>query len=207
MSRTRRSVFVLAWLGGASLFAQTTGSSRNCCPVTPESIVWARFATQAKAALRANRNAIPPLPPAPEGITDLRFDEFFKPIGDRGPEYTEKIRSLNGRRVRVAGFMVNQQVQTPGMLLLTSAPVVTHEIEYGLCDELPPATLHVVMATPTPEKIRLTAGPLVLTGTLEVGPHTEADGRNSVARLIVDAASDGQPQLISAYALYATTAP
>lgn len=177
----------LALFTSTALLAQSARPQRNsCCPVTPESIAWAHYAAQAQAALRAHRSALPALPPAPAGVADLTFAEFFGAIGDRGPEYSEKIRALAGHRVRIAGFMVQQQVPTPGMFLLTALPAITHEIDYALCDDLPPATLHVFVPTHSDVPVPLTPGPLVLTGILEIGPHPEADGRNSIARLRLD---------------------
>jgi hypothetical protein len=119
--------------------------------------------------------------------TEISFSDFFERIGDRGLEYKASFRQLDGQRVRIAGFMVRQETPTPGMFLLTSRPLSTHEGEYGFCDELPPATLHVLVPAAAEKIIPPAAGPVFLTGILSVGPRAEADGRNSVARLILDA--------------------
>src|SRR2546427_13184992 len=47
----------------------------------------------------ANELVIPNVPPLPDGVIELRFNEFFRrPIGPRGVEFTAKIRELDGQR-------------------------------------------------------------------------------------------------------------
>jgi hypothetical protein len=148
---------------------------------------WRRFAAQSQAVI-ANLNRAPSaLPPAPEGILDVAFSEFFGPIGDRGPEYSEKLRALAGRRVRLVGFMAREQVHAPGVFLLTPWPVVVEST--GLCyyEDLPPNTVHVVAPGSLEQPLPYRPGRLALIGTLEIGPRLEADGRNSTVRLILDA--------------------
>lgn len=144
------------------------------------------FTVSTRAKPRPLSEILAQLPPAPAGVADLTFGAFFGPIGDRGLEYSPKLRALAGQRVRIAGFIVRQDLAVPGLLLLTAAPVSTHEIEYGFCDDLPPATLHVIVPAPAGREVTWQPGPVVLTGRLELGPRAEADGRNSVARLILD---------------------
>jgi hypothetical protein len=53
------------------------------------------------------RAKVAALPAPPEGVSDLFFDEFFKlPVGPKGLEMTERLTSLDGKRVRILGFMV-----------------------------------------------------------------------------------------------------
>lgn len=127
------------------------------------------------------------LPPPPAGVADLEFSEFFQtPIGPRGLEFTAKARRLAGQRVRILGFMVRQGQPAPGMLLLAPYALTTAEGEYGLCDDLPPATVFVPVPRYADLAVPFTPGPLVLTGRLELGPHEEADGRVSQIRLVLD---------------------
>ena len=158
------------------------------------------------------------LPPLAEGVTDLRFNEFFEKPGDYGLEYTAKIKSLDSKKVRLLGFMVNRCAHSPGLFLLTSMPVTTHEHEMGLADDLPIATVHVFMpASPViagdsprtrrmgvvpaehkygealPGTVPWTPGLLLLTGTLRTGTRDEADGRISTARLELDELPPGSP--------------
>lgn len=80
------------------------------------------------------------LPVLREGESELTFSEIFqKPVGPAGLEYTAKIRQLDGKRVRLLGFMVRQTRPSAGVIILSPYAMATHEGEYGLCDDLPPA--------------------------------------------------------------------
>lgn len=135
--------------------------------------------------------AIKHLQPAPEGVTHLTFTEFFaSPIGPRGLEYTKTIKHLEGQRVRILGFMVKQTRPSPGTVLFAPYAAITHEGEYGLCDDLPPATLFVHVPKYADLAVPFTPGPLLLTGKLDLGPRQEPDGRVSHVRLILDPETD-----------------
>lgn len=136
----------------------------------------------------------PDLPPLPNGVSDLKFSEFFRPVGSRGLEYSEKLRSLDGRKVRILGYMVKQSQPVPSTILLTPMPQTLHEEEYGFCEDLPPTVVHVRLpASPAPTT-PFTPGPLLLTGTLSIGPQSEPDGRNSTVRLTLDPPAAGDSQ-------------
>lgn len=126
------------------------------------------------------------LPELPDGVTELQFREFFAPIGRRAPEYSEKLRSLEGKRVRVLGYMVQQDAPLPGRFLLVPRPLRLHETEYGLADDLPAATLFVVAQADRDRILPYAPGPMLLTGTIALGNHEEADGRTSSVRLLLD---------------------
>ncbi|HEY9248960.1 MAG TPA: hypothetical protein VIO38_07500 [Rariglobus sp.] len=127
------------------------------------------------------------LPPPPAGVAELKFAELYKlPVGPRGLELTEKVRSLAGKRVRVLGFMVRQAKSAPGLVMLAPYELATNENEYGLSDDLPPAIIFVEVARYEDVSVPFTPGPLLLTGTLEVGRREEADGRFSEIRLRLD---------------------
>jgi hypothetical protein len=143
-------------------------------------------AYDAAAMLDAARRA---LPPPPAGTTDLAFRELFAPIGRRGLAYSEKARGLDGRRVRMLGYMVGQDAPADGMLLLAPYPFQLHETEYGLAEDLPAATVHVIVPDRAGRKVPYTPGLLLLTGRLELGPREEPDGRVSTVRLVLDPAS------------------
>lgn len=128
------------------------------------------------------------LPPPPEGVTDISFNEFFKmPIGPRGLEPTEKLLSLNNKRVRIVGYMAKEDDPNPGLFMLAALPVSVGEKADGMADDLPAATLFVHMPPQDAEKI-LTYRPeaWVLTGTLQVGNKEEISERVSVVRLIME---------------------
>jgi len=153
-------------------------------PPTPAEIAWTRATMKWDKLNRDARNFLPPRPPAPAGVTDLEFTDFYGAIiGDRGPELTAKVRALAGQQVRLVGFMVRQALPTPGVLLLAPQPVQVDEVEYGACDDLPPQIVRVFLPLPAGSQVPLTPGPLLLTGTLEVGQQSEPDGRNSFLRI------------------------
>src|SRR5262245_37677187 len=64
------------------------------------------------------------LPGSGPAATDLRFSDFFEmPVGSKGLRYTETARRMEGRRVRIVGFMVRQDQPTPGIFLLAPFPL------------------------------------------------------------------------------------
>jgi hypothetical protein len=119
-------------------------------------------------------------------------DVFVQPVGPRGLEFTARVRALAGRRVRVRGFVVRQDRATPGRLLIAPRPILLHEEEYGLADDLPAATVLVLdpsMATASAPDAAAQR-PVEVVGTLAIGSREEPDGRVSLLRLTVD---DGAP--------------
>lgn len=128
------------------------------------------------------------LPPVPADVAELKFgDVFERPAGPAGLKITDAVRRLDGKRVRLLGFMVRQQRPTPGMILFAPFPLVTSEDEYGLADDLPPQLFFVSVPKYRDIAVPFTPGPLLLTGTLSLGPREEADGRVSHLRLQLDA--------------------
>jgi hypothetical protein len=135
----------------------------------------------------AGHKVLTKLPPPPPGVTDLRFNEFFiLPIGPLGLEPTEKLRSLDGKRVRMLGYMARQEKPPVGTFLFAAIPAQIHEHDNGLADDLPPATVRVAVPTCPGMPVPFAPGLLALTGTLRLGNHAEADGRVTFARLELD---------------------
>ncbi len=151
-------------------------------------LVVATNATHVAAEAAGAGSALSPQPQRPKaqaGVEDLDLHELFAPIGRRGLEYSEKARRLAGKRVRVLGYMVDQDRPLPGRFLLAPLPLRLHEEEYGHADDLPAATLFVVTPDDADRVLPHTPGALLLTGTLELAPRPERDGRFSAARLVV----------------------
>ena len=172
----------------ASGLKTPTDFARRVSPVQPHA-----SATEAVSATTTNLPSASgvmttnTLPPLPAGVTELRFSEFFRqPIGSRGLEYTEKLRTLDGRRIRILGYMARQAKPVEHCFLLAPLPLTLNEIEYGHADDLPATTLHVFTTPDAPAKTPSTPGPLLLTGKLSLGNRLEADGRTSTARLHLD---------------------
>lgn len=127
-------------------------------------------------------------------VEALRFAEFYvTPLGPRGLEYTPRLRQLSGRRVQIAGYMVRSRHSVPGTLLLTPYPVKVDDCHYGLADDLPPQTLHVTVPAFAGRAVPFAPGLLRVTGTVELGPQEQPDGRNFAVRL----ALDGLPGAVS----------
>ncbi|MEZ5275321.1 MAG: hypothetical protein R3F07_02940 [Opitutaceae bacterium] len=128
------------------------------------------------------------LPPLPEGVTELQFRELFEmPIGPTGLEFTEKTRSLEGKRVRMLGFMVREDQPLPGRLLLAPFAFSLFTHEYGFAEDLPATTIAVTLdPAEVSGPVPFTPGLLLLTGTLELGNHEDPDGRITAARLRLD---------------------
>ncbi|MBI3560692.1 MAG: hypothetical protein HY080_03100 [Gammaproteobacteria bacterium] len=119
-------------------------------------------------------------------ITDLKFHDFFKmPVGSRGLRPTEKLLQLDGKRIRILGYMVKQEEPLDGMFLLTALPVTMGDEDESLADDLPPATLFVHLQN-TGQRLPYVAGLITLTGVLSVGGQEEGNGRVSTVRLLLD---------------------
>lgn len=150
--------------------------------------------------------------PVPDGVTDLAFRDFFKtPVGPYGLEMTDTLKALNGKKVRVVGFMVKEdlhacsscvpdgakmtpaqlarQATVPGRIMLTPHRSTVAKWHFGLCDDLPPQTVFITIPEMQGKIIQYRPEPLLLIGTLSVGNQTEEDGRISIVRIVLDTAS------------------
>lgn len=131
--------------------------------------------------------AAPNLPPLPRGVTELKFSEFFiTPVGERGLTFADKLLSLQGKRVRMTGYMVEQENGLPGTFLFAALPIQLHDHDSALADDLPAAIVHVTVPTCHDRQVPHVRGLMMLTGTLGVGPRHEVDGRVSLVRLGLD---------------------
>jgi hypothetical protein len=138
----------------------------------------------------APRAAAPPaaaleLPQLPAGVTELKFHEIFAPVGPRGLEYSAKVKELDGKRVRMLGYMVKTCRHDHGRFLLTPFPLTLHDHEMGPADDLPPSTVFVDVP-PLRRALKFVPhepGLFLLTGTLTLGGRDEMHGRRSWVRL------------------------
>ncbi|MFO1432857.1 MAG: hypothetical protein U1F76_22520 [Candidatus Competibacteraceae bacterium] len=129
------------------------------------------------------------LPPPPPGVTDLKFRDLFKlPIGPYGLEPTEKLLGLDGKPVRLVGYMIKQEEPTPGVFILSPLPVSLGHEDEALADDLPASMIFVHLEGEGTPAVPYVAGLLQLIGVLSVGNREEADGRVSVVRLRLDPA-------------------
>ena len=129
---------------------------------------------------------IPPAPvraasPAP---VPLAFTDFFVP--PPAPlALSAKMQTLSGKRVKLQGYMVKMETPMAGTFYLTQHPTFCDEEGAGTAD-LPPACVLVVVRGAKDRPLGFVGRPLIVTGILQVGAQTEADGQVSHFRLILD---------------------
>jgi len=127
------------------------------------------------------------LPPPAAGVTDLKFREIFKlPVGPRGLEPSEKLVGLNGKRVRIVGYMAKEESPIAGMFILSPLPVSMGDEDESYADDLPASALFVHLESASNKAVPYLPGLIKLTGLLQVGAQQEADGRVSTVRLLLD---------------------
>jgi len=132
----------------------------------------------------ANAQTAPTSPVRPD-VEWLRFRDFFRtPMGPKGIEMTDTLLQANGKTVRLTGYMVQQEIPTPGRFLLTPRPVQMSEHADGEADDLPAATTAVYLdAAQQDWTIPHVRGLIEVSGQLQVGRHEAPDGRIAWVRL------------------------
>ena len=148
---------------------------------TPLRIV---LATTAAFWMGAAHPQISSVAPA-RASSELRFRDFFRtPIGPQGIELTDTLQKADGTQVRLTGYMVQQEVPTPGRFMLTPRPVQMSEHADGEADDLPAATVTAYLdPTQRDWAIPHVRGLVEVSGQLLVGRHETPDGRISWVRL------------------------
>jgi hypothetical protein len=122
------------------------------------------------------------------GVTDLKFREMFElPVGPRGLQPSQKMLGLDGQRVRMVGYMVEQE--TPRSLILAPLPLKLGDEDESLADDLPPSVVFIHFPLGENADLHHVPGLLELVGTLSIGGFPEADGRVSAVRLTLVPAS------------------
>lgn len=145
--------------------------------------------SQAKTPAPARSAQVWPekLPKLPKGVTELKFSDFFvMPVGPRGLDLTDKLRSLNGKRVRILGYMAHRPAQPAGSFLLTPFPVEIHDHDNSLAEDFPVTVVQVSSPSWRGKLVPYSRGLMLLTGVLSVGNQAEIDGRVSLVRLDLD---------------------
>lgn len=163
---------------------------------------WQRLKQRSAQTLEAVVRAPADLPPVAEGVVDLSFREFFAPAGDAGLNYSDRLRALAGKRVRLVGFMVRETGRGPGTFILSSQPVTVEKQGVCFVEDIPPTAVHVHLPSgQSTTKVAYAPGRLALTGVLEIGSRHEADGRNSAVRLRLETPAGGGVAVESSQAL------
>lgn len=138
-----------------------------------------------------------PAAPARAQTTDqtppmaLRWRDFFaSPVGPQGLVFSERLRQAQGKPVRISGYMVQQEIGTPGQFLLAPRPVLMSQHADGEADDLPPATVFVALAPEQHDRmVAYSRGVMEVAGVLDLGRKEGPDGRVSWVRLQLPAES------------------
>lgn len=148
-------------------------------------------ATEAAPPVAPKRRGGNKLPPCPPGVTHVEWSELIKtPVGPLGLELTDKIKTLDGKKVRLLGYMVQRDEAVPGALWLTPYPVNIEESEAGFAD-LPPQAVYVLIPYRSKIIAPYTPRPLLLTGTLSVGQRAgEEKEATSLFRLTLESPAE-----------------
>jgi hypothetical protein len=122
--------------------------------------------------------------PAVATAATLEFQELVV----NGPvlETSAKARALAGRRVRIVGFMAQMEVPPTGAFYLTPRPTRCDEAGGGTAD-LPPESVLVGVKSAADQQVPFVDGAIEVTGVLDVGNSTDAQGRVSAFRIALDA--------------------
>src|SRR6185295_980915 len=117
------------------------------------------------------------------------FRDIFKmPVGDQGLEPSAKLLALDGKRVRIVGFMIHQQPEPIGNFLLSPLPAEISDEDEPLADDLAPSVISVSVPGAAGKAIPLLPGLIQISGVLHVGPGLEAaSGRISSVQILLDA--------------------
>lgn len=130
-----------------------------------------------------------------EGYERLAFEELYvTPVGPKGLEHTARARELNGKPVRMEGFMVRHYHEDPALFLFAPVPAAHNQTEYILADSLPVSLVHVEMQVRPGDAPSWQPQKLTVMGRLELGARQEADGRVSHVRIFCEHVADSRTQ-------------
>ena len=121
-------------------------------------------------------------PTAPAADLDLR--EMLITHGGK-VELSPKVGELEGKRVRVRGWLVVFEEPIADGFWLAPQPVFQDESGAGSGD-IPPLSIRVIAPPALLRALPADAAPLEVVGRLEEGRAAEEDGRPSFVRLVVE---------------------
>ncbi|HEX7476387.1 MAG TPA: hypothetical protein VF331_01135 [Polyangiales bacterium] len=116
----------------------------------------------------------------------LGFAELLAP--GAGLRLSDKALSLDGKRVRMSGFMARMELPPAGGFYLVPHAVSCDEAGGGSAD-LPIESVLVLSRSAQGRPVSFIGGALEVTGILQTGNQADADGRVSALRLLLDAAA------------------
>jgi hypothetical protein len=144
---------------------------------------WAGQAGSSAPLLVDHQADATPLPARELGMREI----YKRPVGPQGLEPTEKLLSLNHERVRLQGYLVQEEEPLAGLFLLTPVPVALSELADGPADDLPATTLFVHLDGDYARRfLPYRPGLWSVVGRLELGGLDEANGRRSYVRLLIE---------------------
>lgn len=119
-----------------------------------------------------------------EKATPLAFSEFL--FSEKGElKISPKLQSLNGKRVRLVGYMASLEEPIKGGFFLCPLPVINDESGGGTGD-LPVHAVRVLVASAKDRTFEALKRPISVVGILEVGNQSAEDGIVSLVRLRLD---------------------
>jgi hypothetical protein len=123
---------------------------------------------------------------APEPIS---FQDFFEP-GPRNLKPTARLLAVQGKRVRLVGYMAQMETPPKGGFYLCASPVFAAEGGGGTAD-LPPDAVLVIVHSASGKELGHIPRSLEVTGMLELGPQEDEDGRVSMIRILLEGPPGG----------------
>ena len=152
---------------------------------------FARLARQPSGARDPSPQVVAPDPTSPLAAVQampLAFSELLDPSPNE-LKPSSKLLGLNGKRVRMVGFMAFQEEAPKGAFYLGPRPAYNDEGGAGSAD-IPPVSVRVIVRGAKDRQIEFIPRPVEVTGILEVGSKTEEDGAVSFIRIILDRPED-----------------
>jgi hypothetical protein len=125
---------------------------------------------------------------ATKGAVTIAFREFLAPSTTE-LKPSDKLRSLQGKRVRIVGFMAEMEQMPDGYFYLCSRPILCDESGGGI-GELPIDAVRVVVRSSRSQPIKFIAPPIEVTGILELGGQSEFEPDSWAVRVVADKFSD-----------------
>jgi hypothetical protein len=114
----------------------------------------------------------------------LSFHEFFEPSAQE-LRPSARLLNLNGKRVRLIGYMAQMDDPPKGGFYLCGSPVFAAEGGAGTAD-LPPDAVLVVVKSAQGQALAHMPRLLEVTGVLDIGPLVDEGGRVSRIRILLD---------------------
>lgn len=111
------------------------------------------------------------LPPPAGDVAELKFQDIYRlPVGTHGLVPTELARGLDGRRVRMVGYVVRRSDPASDRFILAPMPVGISDEDESHADDLPASAVLVRLGKHAGEALPNIAGLVQVTGTLRLQP-------------------------------------